>query len=879
MSAVLLERDALLQQLQRMFDGAATGQGRVAWIAGEAGIGKTSLLRRFVRQPDVDATRPLWGACDPLFTPRPLGPLHDMAGGLGGGVAAALARHADRVEVFAAVRDALGRTPRCLVIDDLHWADEATLDLLADLGRRIDDTRTLLLASYRDDEVSPQHPLRRVLGALPGAARLTLAPLSTTAVRQLAGLRRVDVDALHRHTGGNPFFVTEWLASLGTVGSGGRDDALGVPPTVRDAVLARAARLPVGAQAALAAAAVVGPRIEPALLGQVAGVDAAAVMACVDAGVLRESGPALEFRHELARQAVLASLSATRQRALHAHTLQVLEAAAPGEDLARLAHHAEGAGDATAVRRLAPAAARQALAAGARSEARAQFARAVRHADGLPIAEHAALLQAHASACSAVQRFHEGITSGNQALALWRSIDDPEREADMLCQLASLMVQVGCNAEAETAVRQAVDLVSEHPGGASAARAWRAQAWLHMLARENDAAIHWGREALLHCEASGDAAAIGITLNTLGAATMHLDDAAGCALLERSRTIGLQLGHDGMVVDADSNLGSASGELHRFERAERWLARGVAYALEREIEVDYLLSWQALCWLHLGRWEAAGDQALALLGPGHESTIARNMAQIALGRLRARRGDAGVWTALDDALRLALASGHLQRIAPVRAARAEAAWLDGERQRCLDEAAAAWAPALAHRHPWFVGELAYWRHIAGDTTIELPACAATPFALQCRGDWAGAAAAWRDLACPYEADRALAEGDANAQRQALSGFDRLGARPMADTLRRRLQVAGVRGLPRGPRRATRAHPLGLTGREQQVLALLCEGLRNAEIAARLSRSVRTVDHHVAALYAKLGVDSRHAAVLAAQRHGLIAPPPTAATTA
>jgi DNA-binding CsgD family transcriptional regulator len=245
------------------------------------------------------------------------------------------------------------------------------------------------------------------------------------------------------------------------------------------------------------------------------------------------------------------------------------------------------------------------------------------------------------------------------------------------------------------------------------------------------------------------------------------------------------------------------------------------------------------------------------------------MAQLALGRLRARRGDAGAWSALDEALRLADASGHLQRNAPVRAARAEAAWLGGDRSRCVAEARAAYELAAAKRHPWFVGELAYWQHVAG-APLELPDYAARPYALQIAGDWRAAAAAWLELKCPYEAARALAQGDAAAQREALATFDRLGTAPAADALRQAMRAHGQGSVPRGPRASTRANRFGLTAREMDILALVEQGLTNAQIAARRHVSTRTVDHHVAAILAKLHVASRDAAARVAREQGLLA---------
>jgi ATP/maltotriose-dependent transcriptional regulator MalT len=258
---------------------------------------------------------------------------------------------------------------------------------------------------------------------------------------------------------------------------------------------------------------------------------------------------------------------------------------------------------------------------------------------------------------------------------------------------------------------------------------------------------------------------------------------------------------------------------------------------------------------------------MRVLAESAEPRMSRILAQIVLGRLRARRGDAGAGAALDEALALAQISEQLIYIAPARAARAEAAWLEGDRERCLDEARAAYDLALRHRHAWFVGELAYWQHLAGDA-LATPGFAAPPYALELAGRWREAATAWRAVACPYEEARALADGDVDAQREALSVLERLGARPAAEALRQRLLGAGVRSLVRGPRSSTREQPFGLTTRELQILRLLCDGLRNAEIAERLSRSVRTVDHHLAAVFAKLGVDSRLAAIQAAQRAGL-----------
>ena len=857
---MLLERRDTLERLSQLLAQALAGPGRVAFVGGEAGIGKTSLLRAFTQSAACTAARPLWGACDPLHTPRPLGPLHDMAADIGAGVRAALARDAGRIEIFAAVLDALGRDARCVVFEDLHWADEATLDLLAYLGRRIERTCTLLLVTYRDDEIGPTHPLRRVLGALPGAARIGLAPLSPDAVRELAGARAIDAAAVHRVSGGNPFFATELLA-LG--------DSAGVPPTVRDAVLARAARLPAPALKVLEAAAVMGFRVEPALLAAVVDADATTIEQCLAAGVLREAGTTLEFRHELARQAVLESLSATRRQTLHRRALQTLRAA-PGIDLARLAHHAEAAQDRDAVLAFAPVAARQAAAVGARREAQAQYARALRFADALPAAELADLLETFALECLAVGEARAGVGARLRAIELRQQLGQVARQAENLCRLTNLLVDIGRNAETDDALHRAFALLRPLPPCRELAYAWRTQAHLSMLRSDNEEAIRASERAIVLAERFGDVETIASALNSQGTALAQLDFEAGCALLEHSRQVARAAGREAQVFNADINLGEVAEELHQFARAVRHLGDAIAIANELQMDSSIPQSSLAMCWLYLGRWNDAGELANRVLANALEPRIGRLKSHLTLGRLRARRGDAGVWGALDEALDLALGSGLMQHLAPVRAARAEAAWLEGDRQHCIDEARAELGRAAAHRHPWFVGEMSWWLWRVG-VAVELPDYAALPYALQIAGRWREAAAAWRDLACPFEEARSLADGDVDSRREALSVFEHLGARPAADALRQGLHAAGVRGLVRGPRNATREHPFGLTTRELQVLQLLCNGLRNAEIAQRLSRSVRTVDHHLAAVFAKLGVDSRVAAIQAAQRAGLETP--------
>jgi DNA-binding CsgD family transcriptional regulator len=297
------------------------------------------------------------------------------------------------------------------------------------------------------------------------------------------------------------------------------------------------------------------------------------------------------------------------------------------------------------------------------------------------------------------------------------------------------------------------------------------------------------------------------------------------------------------------------------------LAAGLAYTAERDLDGSRhtMLAWQAMSDLHRGRWEAAGAVAQEVARHQRLSPTGRIPALIVLGRLRARRGGPGAQPELDEALALAAKVGNVQRVGIARAARAEAAWLAGEPVRAGDEARADYDLVVQRQHPWSTGELAFWRWRAGDN-LTAPAWAAEPFALQMAGEWQAAADAWERLGCPYEQARALADGDRPAQLKALALFERLGARPAAEALRQKVQAAGGPTL-RGPRPATRRNRFGLTARQMEVLGLLAQDLSNAEIAARLHLSAKTVEHHVAAVMGKLGVNSRSAAAEIARAEG------------
>ena len=472
----MLEREPYLTRLAEHLRRAAAGRGRVVFVGGEAGDGKTALVEEF-RQRVAGSAEVLRASCDALSTPGPLGPLRDLAPKLGLRIAPADIAGAQREALFHGVLDAFAARPGPIVVigEDAHWSHGATLDLVRFLARRIDDLALLLVITYRDDEVGPTHPLRLVLGDLataPTVHRLTLPPLTVDAVATLAVGTGFDPAALHRLTGGNPFFVSEALAA----------DGAGVPATVGDAVLARAARLSPEARAVLDVAATIGASIDVDLLAAVAGPVLDAAEDGIAGGLLRATADGLAFRHELAREAVLGAIAPPRRRLLHARILDALrESPLASQHSARLAHHAEAAGDRAATLRFAVAAAEQAAALHAYREAAAQYARALRVADDLPNADRARLHEGRATACFFSDHGEDAIAERQAALALWHAVGDRLKEGENLRWLSHLSWLEGRGADADAAANAALAVLESMPPGPELAMAYSNLAQLRML--------------------------------------------------------------------------------------------------------------------------------------------------------------------------------------------------------------------------------------------------------------------------------------------------------------------------------------------------------------------------------------------------------------
>ena len=861
----LLEREAALDALDAGLSEARTGAGRLALVAGEAGVGKTALVRAFCAANSARA-RILVGACDPLFTPRPLGPLADIAEATDGELQKLVCDGKIPYLIAAALMEELRRErPTVLVLEDLHWADEATLDVFRLVARRVENLPALLVATYRDEGLDANHPLRVVLGGLASVRairRMRVEPLSPVAVAALAEPYSADPDELYRMTSGNPFFVTEVLAG----------DLEEIPETVRDAVLARAAGLSSDARAILEAVSIVPDRVEPWLLEALVQPTDGALDECLISGMLTMEKQAVRFRHELARLTVQDSLTPERRRSLHRSALKALGAQPLAtRDFARLAHHSDAAGDSDAVLGFAPEAAVRASSLGAHREAAAQLGRALRYANGLPLEVRAGLLRRYSHECYLTDGAEEAIDSLRAAAYCYRELGDRRREGATLSTLANILWCPGRCEEAREVGMAAVALLERCPLGPELVQACDVLSFLHAMNADLELSSVWGDRALELAERLELEEATSLRL--IGAATRDVRAGATRRLKDVDRGIELAKAAGDSKLVSGALLGSVFALTYHGPAtlAGRYIEEGLEYSREHGFDLDhiYALAFRSELELEHGRWTEAAELAELVLSERFVSTFPRTIALVTLGVVRLRRGDPDVAAVLDEALALAEPTRELQRIAPVAAARAEAGWLTGQSDIVAHETAAAYELARKRRAPWAIGELATVRWRAG-VLEDVPDDAAEPHRLQISGDWQGAAELWSRLDCPYESALALADSDDKAAlRRALDELRRLGARPAAYMVARRLREHGVRGVPRGPRPSTQASAAGLTIRETEVLGLVAQGLRNTEIAERLHLSTRTVDHHVSAVLRKLDARTRGEAVAEAARLDLL----------
>jgi ATP/maltotriose-dependent transcriptional regulator MalT len=869
---MLVERDAPLKALLAATEQAKKGQGHVVLIGGEAGIGKTSLLQEYARQvgPDV---RVLWGGCEALFTPRALGPIHDMAGGLDPTISDLLARAVRPAQLFPALIDAVreAAVPTVLIFEDVHWADHGTLDLIKYFGRRIAMLRALVIVTYRSDEVGDAHPLSPVMGDLPAASvvRMTLEPLSPAAVDAMARAIGRSSEDLHRITGGNPFFVTELLAST--------SNASAIPQSVKDAVWARLSRLTAKEREVLEALSVSPGATERWLLSMVLGAEAEpTVDACIAHGLLTEDDHgAIRFRHELARQATLARVAKSTLKRLHAQFETAISQRIGVEGaghLSRRVFHAAGAEDSARVLDLAPRAASEAASLGAHQQAASHLATALQFVDAASPEVSAQLYESWAYEAGLALRIDdEVIAARKKAIEIWRAQGRIDKVGHNLRWLSRLHWYRGQSQDAVRYADEAIRELESLPSGPDLAMAYSLRSQLHMLNDRMDDAVSWGNRAIELAKELGEDDTRAHALNNVGTALLFSGRSGGRELLEESLSIALKRGFHEHAARAYTNLAEYAVVFKDFELAERVLSEGIAFDTRNDLDswTHYLVGRQAQLRMEQGRLHEAETIARGVMGLERLTLVMRLPALTVLAKVQMRLGEDGAPALLAKALEQALATSEPQNIVPVRLALVESAWLAGDGASADQQLSALEAMDYRNFDRWERGELATWRRRFNRVGALQLGEIASPRAAELRGDLVAAADEWEELGLPYEAGLALAQarefGAETALARSVAILDGIDARSAALRVRRIARELGVSAqLPkqrRGPYSAARAHPLGLTKRECEVLSLIAEGFANREIAGRMFRSTRTVEHHVSAVLAKLNASNRMEAML------------------
>lgn len=869
---MLIEREELLEELCSLARGADAGSGAMVLVSGEAGIGKSSLLAAFRERvgAEFDVS---WGGCEALFTPQPLGPLHDMADTFRPKVRDLLEHPEPSGSTFHSILEELAqqRRARILVFEDVHWADHATLDLLRFLGRRVSMLKALLVLSYRDHEVPAGHPLNQVIGDLPQSHvhRLQLPLLTREGVATMDVENSLDPDRLLAITGGNPFFVTELLAAY-------RADSEEVPASIRDSVNARLNRLSRSERSFLETMSVVPASFDQALITDLFGAEGETLaMACLGRRLLvEESGGRLRFRHELARLATMSRLNAIQLQNVHVRILEALERRPPGKrQLDLLVHHAAGALDAVKVLALAPGAGRAAAAVGSHREAAAHFATALRFVDE---AEPELAAELHESwayeAGISLQIDDEVIEARRHAITLWRALGRTDRVGDNLRRLSRLHWYRGEAAEANHFANEAVRVMEGTAPSGERAMAYSFRAQLHMLNDHMPDAVEWGEKALAIAEDAGHVEAKIHALNNVGTAKAYLDDEQGVAMLEESLSLALEHDFHEHAARVYTNLGGYAVDFRHFALADRVINEGIAFDTRNDLDAwtHYLVGVLGKLRLEQGRLADAERIARSVLQNDRLTLLMKLPARIVLALAHVRRGAAQARDELATSLEWSLATGEAQYIIPARLALIEHAWLNDSMHKLHEQIEQLSEMSPVTFNPWNEGALQVWAHRSGfalDGRAQEPVAA--PFAAELQADGSRAAEIWAGLGCPYDAAIALiatAEADpVDHLARALRFVTPIGASAAVARARAAATAHGVeKHMPRqrrGPYRAARSHPLGLTRREQEVLRLLATGATNKSIAEQLSRSQRTIEHHVSAILGKMSADSRFEAMI------------------
>ena len=862
----LIERTGVIASLQTAFKNVAAGEGHCVFVSGEAGIGKTALVREFCSQHTHDSTI-YQGACDALFTPRPLAPLYDIMWQVNSELLSTSHSPNDRSVLFSNFFRALSdkKEMSLIVFEDIHWADEATFDFIKFFCRRIVQLRCLFLLTYRDDEVNSRHSLRKVLADISADvfSRVQLMPLSREAVHRLADAKGFDADNVYSISGGNPFYVNEILASYSP----------GIPENIKDSILSVYEQQEEGTKNAWQLFSVIP---EGLVIDQFAAIKAAwdeAMDHCFALNVIVIKNDKIVFKHELYRRTIEASLSPFKRVAFNKKILELLlRSFEEDEEVEKIVHYAKNANENNLVVKYAPMAATQAALVGSHLDASKLYLTAIEYAQGMDADKLVSLYEAYAHECYLSNQIASARLYQEKALNIWKNKNETEQVGNSARLLSRFWWMEGNAEEAEKWGRQATMIFESTPASKEKAMAYSNMSQLQMFSADVALCVECGNRAIQIAKEINDQETLSHALNNIGTSLGKIRSSKeeGKNMLMESLSIALRNSFHVEAARAYTNLIYISIEVKEYELARQFLQEGIAYCEESGLDssISYKLALKSRLLLETGNW--GGALAIAqnllenLLQPG---TIAVDC-HLILATIKLRRGESDALYHLQEAKVLAFRTKEHHRIIRLMIARLEFEWLTFGEIVPGEELNHSIELVQKSDSIFINSEFGFWLKKARRQEIRLPALL-EPYELLTEGKIDMAASAWERFGCPYEKAFALSQGKEHHKMEALSIFHQLGANAVADRMKMEMRAEGIKTIPRGPRPSTKANPAKLTNREIDVLHLLQKGIHNKEIAGQLFISPKTAEHHISSILFKLDVNSRVKAVDEAIRLGIL----------
>ncbi len=863
----LIERDDFLSLLHSGFKKIASEEeGHCFFIIGEPGIGKTSLVKAFLNQVEDESIQYV-GACDSLFTPRPLAPLYDLALQIKEDWAHKIESIISRAELFTMFEQELTNKVRrvVLVFEDIHWADEATLDFVKFFARRISRMKCLFILTCRDDEISQQHSLRKVLGDLASDTftRIQLTPLSRQAVYKLADEKGYDAENVYSISGGNPFYVNEILASYSP----------GVPDNIKDAILSVYDRQEEGTKNAWQIFSVIPEGLEINRFAKLKASWDEEMDHCFALKIIIIKNDKIIFKHELYRRTIESSLSPFKRIALNKKLLEFfLNSFEEEGEIERILHYAKNANENNLVVKYAPLAARKAASVGAHIEASKLFLTAIEYSEENDIDQLVEFYEAYSYECYLTNQIKDAIIYQGKALKIWREKNAIEKIGNSLRFLSRLWWFEGNGKRAESFGEQAIEVLDKQPSSNAKAMAYSNMSQLKMTSDQSDECIFWGERAIAIARELNDEETIAYALNSMGSTLMLHESSLpkGIELLQESLAIAMKNSYHEHVAHAYSAMGSNGVTIRDYVFAKKILDEGINYCEENDIGSLklYMLNWKARLHLETGNWNEAYQIAEMLIKNENLLSVVKIGALAVVATIKIRRGDADVLPLLLEAKAKAFETMELQRIIPVFLALLEYEWTTGKvfiESEILDRT---------------INNFIRFENFSKKSRFYFWLRKARKEYLQVKGKYNGydvrntiiakeEEAFWEKLGCPYEQALALFEGNEDDKRKALSILQQLGAIAVYEKLKMEMRSSGIKKIPRGLRESTKTNPARLTNRELDILQLLQKADQNKEIAETLFISPKTVDHHISSILFKLDVNSRLKAVAEAVRLGIL----------